>query len=130
MRWKIVITHFRRKQKLRENDRLPIAITVCLLRNFEKSNKNMYSTYTQCENYGNLLSHFFPKFRESNVITKEIAKELIWRFFLFFLWERISCFFLNQCDIVKTTKISWNQLSTNWLWLRSVEKSSKIRSMF
>ena len=36
------------------------------------------------------LTHFGKKFRESNIITKEITKELIWR--NFFQWEKISRF--------------------------------------
>ena len=36
------------------------------------------------------LTLFSQKFRESNVFTKEFAKELIWRIFL--QWEKISRF--------------------------------------
>ena len=33
--------------------------------------------FTQCGNYGNLLTHIRQKFRENNVFTKEVTKELI-----------------------------------------------------
>ena len=81
--------------------------------------------------------HFFvkmpvrQKFRESNVFTKEIAKELIWR--NIFLARLNFSLFLTvlytvwkstvKCDHVK--KISWNQLFSNFfsntlIWRKNV----------
>ena len=48
--------------------------------NIEKSqiSKDFLAYLPQCGNYRNLLEHFFDKkFRESNVLCKEVTKELI-----------------------------------------------------
>ena len=55
---------------------------------------------TQCENCGNLLSHFFwQKFRESNVFTKGNTKELIWRNFF---WVTIYFSFFHTVNKLGT----------------------------
>ena len=45
--------------------------------------QKLWDHSAQCGNFENLLSRtlFWQKFRESNGITKEITKQLIWRFF-------------------------------------------------
>ena len=76
------------------------------------------SLSTQCGIYGNLLSYvlFFQKFRESNVLTKEITKvnlteETFGKHFCI-----LGCFSMHG------TKILSNQLFSNTVWKSKVKR--------
>lgn len=51
----------------------------------------------QCGNYEKLLTQFLAKFRENNVLTKRITRELIWRN-IFLIRENFSFFHTASCQ--------------------------------
>ena len=57
----------------------------------------IFISLAQCGNFGNFLTHFWRKIRESNVFSKEITKEMIWR--NIFLVRVNSSFFHTVCPM-------------------------------
>ena len=96
---------------------------------------------TQFGNCGNLLlfvtlSHiFWQKFRESNVLTKEITEELIWRFFLvrldFSLFPQCSVFYeLIRFSSIHFTKKQAENISSNQLIVWKILKFTLTKKCF
>ena len=76
-----------------------------------KSVENAQIFCSQCGNYRKSLSLLWRKFRESNVFTKEITKELIWRNFL-----RMTVNF----SFFHTVLLSHHRIFLPKLWERTV----------
>ena len=66
------------------------------------------------ESYGNLLTLFWQKFRETNVFTKEITKYLIWRN-IFSVRVNFLFFHSMQCGIsLKSYTANWFHQKLKW----------------
>jgi len=86
-------------------------------------------TVSSCGNYRTLLSHFFgQKFRETNVFTKEITEELIWRN-IFLVRVNVSFYHTVSWEITEIYSYAFlathllNKLPKSWfdgifLWVR------------
>ena len=103
----------------------------CELLSYDFTKKNLlFCLLCQCGNYGNLLSR--QKFRESNVFTKQITKELIWwkifgeskflifpHFALLNFWKIISrkkCFIFCKSDVKMISQKIFQSLCTMYMY--------------